>query len=296
MSSSLQSLPTQPPAVLLAIYPITLLLGSLYSFISPTANPTAQSTARHSDPNVSQSPVNYFARKNNAFNVYFVKIGWIWTTLAFLSLLSTQRAFTHKFSSPESRLRRAAQACARYTLITVAWILMTQWFFGAPIIDRGFTTTGGKCQNLRPAVPGNPISELGSILTGTACKAAGGAWNGGHDISGHVFMLVLASAFLVFELLGSLRLRCEAEETKDRNEASQPTEQTRNERTSKWARNFVWTVAGLSWWMLFMTAIWFHTWLEKVSGLAIALSTIYCIYILPQTTPSWRNIIGIPGT
>ena len=32
-----------------------------------------------------------------------------------------------------------------------------------------------------------------------------------------------------------------------------------------WALRFVLGVAGLGWWMLFMTAIWFHTWLEKVS-------------------------------
>ena len=32
-----------------------------------------------------------------------------------------------------------------------------------------------------------------------------------------------------------------------------------------WALRFVLGVTGLGWWMLFMTAIWFHTWLEKVS-------------------------------
>ena len=38
-----------------------------------------------------------------------------------------------------------------------------------------------------------------------------------------------------------------------------------------WARRFVLGVAGLGWWMLFMTAIWFHTWLEKVSFILVLL-------------------------
>ena len=39
------------------------------------------------------------------------------------------------------------------------------------------------------------------FVTGQACKAVGGTWRGGHDISGHVFILVLGSAFLGLELL-----------------------------------------------------------------------------------------------
>ena len=39
-----------------------------------------------------------------------------------------------------------------------------------------------------------------AIQSGPACKAAGGRWYGGYDISGHVFMLVLSSAFLLYEL------------------------------------------------------------------------------------------------
>jgi len=64
---------------------------------------------------------------------------------------------------------------------------------------------------------------------------------------------------------------------------------------AKYATRFVWIVIALSWWMLFMTAIWFHTWLEKLSGLLLSVTAIYLTYFLPRILPSWADIIGIPG-
>ncbi|PLN80828.1 hypothetical protein BDW42DRAFT_170234 [Aspergillus taichungensis] len=63
----------------------------------------------------------------------------------------------------------------------------------------------------------------------------------------------------------------------------------------KWAGRFAGMVFGLSWWMLLMTAIWFHTWLEKWNGLFLALATIYSIYILPRRAGAWRDVVGAPG-
>lgn len=292
---------SQPPALLLLVYPFTLLLGSLYRAISPTArvrhdaaDPALAPTIA-SDINLSQSsqyshsrsdsgsPVNYFARKDNIFNVYFVKIGWFWTTLAFLTLLLTQPAYTN---AGPLRARRTLQALSRYATVTLSWILTTQWFFGPALVDRSFVITGGRCEDahvqVRPPtekVPGHaqhPVSELGAILTAAACKAAGGAWRGGHDVSGHVFMLVLASAFLAFETWGAVApegaVGVAGEEKKqDDSDGGQHRDDDLSGTGTEgcwlriWARRFVWTVTGLSWWMLFMTAIWFHTWLERVS-------------------------------
>lgn len=124
------------------------------------------------------------------------------------------------------------------------------------------------------------MSELGAIFTAAACKAAGGAWRGGHDVSGHVFMLVLATAFLAFETWGAVASEIAAGEGgKEKQEDSDSDSDSGSDSTRSgfvevqgddgglkiWARRFVWAVTGLSWWMLFMTAIWFHTWLEKVS-------------------------------
>lgn len=267
----------QPPAIALIIYPITIIIGSLYSLISPTARGVSPEpspgTATAFTPQTNPNPVNYFARKNNIFNLYFVKIGWLWTTLAFLALLLAHPAYTSPRLDSSLRFRRAAQTSLRYLLVTVAWILTTQWFLGPPIIDRSFIATGGRCENPPPSgVPGQPIlSELEAMLTSAACKAAGGSWKGGHDVSGHVFMLVLASASLGLEMMGATLsvLRGEGAEIKDKKEdGDQPVGDGVDDDTrtmgAAWLRKFVWTIVGLSWWMLLMTGIWFHTWLEKV--------------------------------
>jgi hypothetical protein len=227
------------------------------------------------------NPVNYFARKDNIFNLYFVKVGWLWTTLAFVSLLVSQPAYT---APSAHQPRRLAQAALRYSLATLVWYLTTQWFFGPPIIDRSFVITGGKCERVVAETSGNPaeaVAQAGSVsaglekmFTAAACKAAGGSWTGGHDVSGHVFMLVLATSMLVFEAVGAMRavsVGAEGDKKVD-GEVDGQSEgekvQVQSEEEGNWMRTWslrlVGAVVGLGWWMLFMTSIWFHTWLEKV--------------------------------
>lgn len=286
--------PVPSPAALL-IYPATLLLGSLFSVISPVARATRQSSSLlppssaplapslAADLHLSENPVNYFARKNNIFNLYFVKVGWLWTTAAFASLLLFQPAYRASSSlsqaQQQTRVRRALQALLRYAIATTIWYLMTQWFFGPAIVDRSFVVTGGKCEEVmdraeKMDLGERPSDQLETLFSAAACKAAGGAWKGGHDISGHVFMLVLATAFLAHEAVGagafsafSPSTRADGESGRERK-ASDPVvsgEEVDSGLARKWSLRLVWGVVGLGWWMLFMTAIWFHTWLEKVS-------------------------------
>ncbi|GLI78084.1 hypothetical protein PoHVEF18_006383 [Penicillium ochrochloron] len=292
--------PTRPapsPAALL-IYPATLLLGSLFSVISPVARATRDSSLRlpksaaplapslAADLHLSENPVNYFARKNNIFNIYFVKIGWLWTTVAFVSLLLFQPAYRASSSlsqaQQQTRVRRALQAFLRYAIATTIWYLMTQWFFGPAIIDRSFLVTGGKCEEVmeragKMDLGGSPSTQVETLFSAAACKAAGGAWRGGHDISGHVFMLVLATALLAHEAVGagafsafSASNRADGDSARERKASDPVVSGPMNEEPDsglarKWSLRLVWGVVGLGWWMLFMTAIWFHTWLEKVS-------------------------------
>lgn len=212
----------------------------------------------------------------------------MWITCAFFALLLTQPYFTKAPSG--LRGKRSAQALVRYSIVTLAWFLTTQWFFGPAIIDRAFVLTGGKCEALTPvaAAPRGGVAvdlweEMKLVFTAAACKAAGGAWRGGHDVSGHVFMLVLGSAFLGFEALGASRsypnvTESEAKAKDDSDDDDSTTDEIEddNESMQVFARRFAWGVAGLSWWMLFMTAIWFHTWLEKVSPSYISPNTYLC--------------------
>lgn len=283
---------TQLPPLAFLIYPITLLIGSLYSAISPTA----QGSHRHSaalapsiaaDVNLQSPPesaVNYFARKDNIFNLYFVKIGWAWFTVAFATLLVSQRVYRAPPSSPSSiqqaKQRRLLQASGRYVAATAAWYLMTQWFFGAPVIDRGFVMTGGRCEKLASAAGDITSSaRVEQAFSATTCKTAGGAWTGGHDVSGHVFMLILATAVLAMEVVGvvgadnlSVVVSCgdDAKEKKD----GEDTAGGGFSKAQVWALRFVLGVAVLGWWMLFMTAIWFHTWLEKVLSDSLVLKLL----------------------
>ena len=193
-----------------------------------------------------------------------MKIGWAWTTLAFLLILVTQPAFvmTKKVSSSSSVsdgaaqqrvIRRLGQAILRYILATLAWYLTTSWFFGPSVIDRGFTLTGGKCDGGEGPLDGDlPFSA-------TTCKSAGGTWKGGHDISGHVFMLVIATVFLSCEILGVSGTKDKVHEGGVEREGGQE-----ENKLSVWSARFVWGVIGLSLWMLLMTSIFFHTFMEKV--------------------------------
>lgn len=279
-----------PSPVVLLVYPVTLLLGSLFSVISPTARGTRSSSSEPAAPiapslaadlHISESPANYFARKDNIFNLYFVKIGWLWLTVAFASLVLFQPAYNLSSASQtqqETRFRRSLQAFLRWCLATTVWYLMTQWFFGPAIIDRSFMITGGKCAQALNQVAEvglqSPSVQLETMFTAATCKAAGGAWRGGHDISGHVFMLVLATALLTFEAVGAGAVAASpsaARESESRErKASDPSASSTGDVAADsgvgrtWSMRLVWGVVILGWWMLFMTAIWFHTWLEKV--------------------------------
>jgi hypothetical protein len=247
--------------------------------LSDPSAPLAPSLA--ADLHLSESPVNYFARKDNIFNLYFVKIGWVWLTVAFASLIFFQPAYN--LSSPsqtqqQTRIRRSLQAFLRWCLATTVWYLMTQWCFGPAIIDRSFIVTGGKCQQalnqMAKAGLENPSVQLETMFTAAACKAAGGAWRGGHDISGHVFMLVLATAVLTFEAVGAGAVAAPSSTAREgegrERKASDPNTPSAGDQDAAfgvgrtWSMRLVWGVVILGWWMLFMTAIWFHTWLEKV--------------------------------
>lgn len=150
------------------------------------------------------------------------------------------------------------------------------------------------------------MGEFREVFTHAACKAVGGQWKGGHDISGHVFLLILGSAMLWLELLPAVLhmegLR-EARRiiTKDgltRGATLEADEQSADksqpEKLGVGIKGALF-VAGLSWWMLLMTAAYFHTWFEKFTGLMVAFGAIYVVYFLPRAIPVLRQVVGMPG-
>ncbi|KAI8093395.1 Fat storage-inducing transmembrane protein [Halteromyces radiatus] len=177
---------------------------------------------------------------------------------------------------------------------------MTQWCFGPSFIDRVYVATGGSCV---------PISQQSSILSGAdnndgddlnltiqqqqqhtlllsqtfrqaTCRQLGGQWSGGHDVSGHCVMLIHASLFLWEELSWVFYSIPAATQLK----RSQPT---------AWrALLAVLTLLGLWWWMLVMTAIYFHGHYELVSGTFFGVFGWAILYLglFPKLTT-----IGLPS-
>ncbi|EXJ89045.1 hypothetical protein A1O3_02109 [Capronia epimyces CBS 606.96] len=293
----------RPSPYLLLIYPVLLALGSLWAVISPVAAPPPNAPLAPgvaSDLNVHHfHQTNYFAGKRNLINIYFVKMGWFWTTVAFVLLQSTTR--------PRASIaqKHYLQAALRYALVTFSWILTTQWCFGPALIDRSFTITGGQCAPHQfNEASLTDVVKLSQINSGILCKASGGKWHGGHDISGHVFILVLSSAFLLYELYIADRHSTHPHVspqaaaavahnmTDEERKAVGGWESERIAKIRIWSRYFLYGVVSLDLWMLMMTAIWFHTWLEKLSGLLIAGSTIWSVFFLGDFLPQWRSIVG----
>lgn len=267
--------PTSLEALLLVTYPATLILGSLYSLIDPATRASPYSAASQS--HVHELAPSYFAQKSNLFNVLFVKRGWFWVTISYFLFL-----FTHPSTGPSRQpalTPKRLQGIIRWGIVTVWWIFVTQWFFGPAIIDRGFTLTGGQCELVREAELGKiDMSDTRQFVTSIACKAVGGKWKGGHDISGHVFILVLGSMFLLEEVLFVLLRSSRSKEERTilmsdgavksaEVEARGDNIVTASEIHGQFnlAVKVVLGVTGLSIWMLLMTAAYFHTWFEKVS-------------------------------
>lgn len=265
-------LPTPTERLVALIFPLVLVFGTVFSLISPetrTAHYDAATQSHSQDPNFAPS---YFARKSNLFNVVFVKRGWGWATFAFFFFLLTHPSGgAGGLDITPRRLR----AMLRWIAVTGWWFLVTQWCFGPPMIDRGFRWTGGKCDMVeQEVIEGSP--GVGDVFTAVACKAAGGKWKGGHDISGHVFLLVLGTCFLAQEIGWSVsrwssRLneeRCVVMAdgaVKSANvEAETPAGQGEGQYSLGIGTKTALGVMALNLWMLLMTAIYFHTWFEKV--------------------------------
>ncbi|CAG8973283.1 hypothetical protein HYALB_00000046 [Hymenoscyphus albidus] len=295
-------LPTTLETFLLSIYPTILVLGSIFAILDPSAR-NAPYNAQTQSHHAATAP-SYFAKKSNVFNQFFVKIGWAWITLSYFLFL-----FTHPSTGPPLTFvitPKRIRGTLRYGIVTLWWIFVTQWFFGPAIIDRGFVATGGQCELVRKE--GADMDEVRRFVTSVACKSVGGSWKGGHDISGHVFLLVLGSMFIFEEIL---HVVLKTQMTKEQRTVSMAdgavksaeVEATLGGYDSTVERPRQWTigarvgvgVGALSVYMLLMTAAYFHTWFEKLTGLLVALSGIFVVYFLPRAIPALRSVIGMPG-
>ncbi|ORY91958.1 inositol phospholipid synthesis and fat-storage-inducing TM-domain-containing protein [Syncephalastrum racemosum] len=208
---------------------------------------------------LARAPVSYFSYKRNLFNVLFVKLGWFWTSIVFWFYLSQQ---------PQ---QKQMQGLARYAFVTLYWYLLTQWLLGPSFIDRVFVATGGHCTHVETQL------SIQSVYHQAACRAAGGKWGGGHDVSGHCVLLIHASLFLWEEIAFSFY--------------SLPAVK-RLSGLRRRAFQAVGALMVLWWWMLVMTSVYFHGHFELISGCFFGVLGWAILYlgVFPQL-PS----VGLPS-
>jgi hypothetical protein len=309
-------LPTRTEQAALVLFPAILVFGALFALLSPTvrAAPYDHYLQAHvQDPALAPS---YFARKANLFNTLFVKRGWAWVTGSFVAFVATHPAFLAARADEGMGVGRV-RAVLRWAMVTGWWFVVTQWCFGPALIDRGFRWTGGKCEAAieKLEMSADPVPDLDTVVSALACKTVGGRWSGGHDISGHVFLLVLGIGFLAQEVGWALGVAWGGEERrvlmadgsvshagverekreKREQEKESESERKSSERSLGMGGKAVLVVLGLSVWMLLMTAIYFHTWVEKFTGLLAALIGLYVVYVVPRFVPVLRGVVGLPG-
>ncbi|KAJ2146185.1 hypothetical protein IW136_000682 [Coemansia sp. RSA 678] len=172
----------------------SLLLASLLGVI---AVGFAQSLIAHSSNIATQSSLAgaapWWAAKRSVLNTHGAKVAWGWTSALFAAAAAVR--------APARAPSATAAAALRYVLATLYWVAMARWFFGPPLFDRVFVRTGGSCL---PTAPDAATMTSAPVASLQACRAAGGRWAGGHDVSGHCFLLIHSALFLAEEAVAPL--------------------------------------------------------------------------------------------
>ncbi|KAI5952038.1 hypothetical protein CANMA_005117 [Candida margitis] len=255
---------------------------------------------------------NYYNNKHNFFNTVFVKRGWGWTTfvlIVFYAVIIIPKLLARSNSSNTQREKRVEflfKAVVRYVLVTFWWILFTQWCFGLPIMDKIFVLTGGVCtlepnpataQTTPPPTIANHqlgqhfIQDLETLVwksnhvSSYHCRKFKGSWMGGYDPSGHVFLMIHSSIYLYFETAAWFNwdeLSAFVRQLKQNIIEPRSLLVNRNQFLRGLAQVVLIGLVALWWFMLLMTNVYFHSIVEKLSGLAFGYFGVLVVYVLPR--------------
>lgn len=191
-------------------------------------------------------PQSYFSNKRNVFNVYFVKLGWGWTLGLLIPFISLTSSVYTSFN-PTAMLKHLS----RMAVGTFGWYFWVNLF----VYIEDLT---GQCEGEE------------TLSSKKSCHFQGYHWDG-FDISGHTFLLMYSALIISEEIQVKKWLAIPR-----KNQTG-----TLLERISPLV-DFVFICIGslLVLWefMLFFTAVYFHTVQQKVLGALIALFTWYVTY------------------
>lgn len=253
---------------------------------------------------------NYYNDKRNFLNQVFVKKGWGWTTLVIMIFYSL--LFLHnqhiKVQTSQQKISTLKNALIKYVLVTGWWILFTQWCFGLPIMDKIFVWTGGKCTGIKSDKYDYFLQNSGDVksvfkaitntindnafyessdITSYTCKKLRGNWIGGHDPSGHVFLMIHSSLYLFLEVAPfwyswtQLKHSVQKLITGTKNNSSNILS---NLKVFAFETPHILVILLISmwWFMLLMTNMYFHSIAEKVVGLFFGYIGIIAVYYIPR--------------
>lgn len=185
-------------------------------------------------------PTTYFSSKSNIFNLYFVKLGWLWTLLASIPwIILTNSARNSSTSKIAKHLMRALVA-------TGLWYLFTSTF---EYIDM----KTGRCAD-------------DEFTTKKLCKSKKHDWIESTDISGHTFILMHS----LFYLLEEIKAYFERQEDVDSSKSLKPYIEI----------NFIFISFLVILWeiMLLSTFLYFHTLIHKLIAACVAIACWYFTY------------------
>ncbi|QLQ80936.1 hypothetical protein HG537_0E02910 [Torulaspora globosa] len=207
----------------------------------------------------------YFLNSKNFVNEVFAYNGNLVWTLLFVSMAYVQidtkcRNYAilpqYQRNVPNYQIKGLLkQYVSKFILKNV--VLMVIFCF----IDGIFILTGGSC--LRAA----------NTYSAEKCRASGGQWVGGFDISGHFCFLVNISMILWLELSQYWKY------------VEQEAVMVPNSRLIK--ASLIMTVSVLAIWiaMLMITSIYYHTVLEKVLGCLMGYTCVIVMYwLIPRSS------------
>ncbi|ORX35196.1 hypothetical protein BCR36DRAFT_412894 [Piromyces finnis] len=171
-----KTLPPLNPIVIISFYFILVLVGSILR--------------KYYFEEISENTYGTYTKKKSVINQYFAKLGWAWTTLViFIFYLFSGKTKKSKIYS-----------LIRYIIASLYWFILCKWAFGPGIFNR-IQLQYGKCEVSNKNGEENTFVSATSISCHRVHK---GHWIG-FDVSGHVFLLVHSSLFLLEEIWPILR-------------------------------------------------------------------------------------------
>lgn len=218
--------------------------------------------------------IPYFADKRNLFNQVFVKQAWAWTTAVWATFVLA--SFLPGVTPPRRTQVVLLAHVRRYALATLYWWYLTQstWFFGLvgpSLSHRVLLYTGAECV---PSALSSDGGGMSALVEGKCEGRKGDYWSGGHDVSGHTFLLVHSSLFLWETISPSLPSLFPYffPHAPRPSPAAAPASVRQPNPILQLATLPALALILLWWWMLLMTSLFFHSPVEKVSGMMFALA------------------------